>query len=87
MNVYEIRCLLVSSFFFLINIEFWHSGMICVLIWVFLFIVIWAPYLKRLKDKIFRTKGMLNMIPMELITKNENLKQLFLAGDILQGVK
>ena len=27
-------------FFFLINIEFWHSGMICVLIWVFLFIVI-----------------------------------------------
>ena len=51
------------------------------------FILLWLPYRKNLSDKIFRTKGMLNMIPMEIITKNENLKALFLAGDILQGVK
>lgn len=51
------------------------------------FVLLWLPYRKNLNDKIFRTKGMLNMIPMEIITKNENLKELFLKGDILQGVK
>lgn len=54
---------------------------------LFVFLALWLPYRKNLSDKIFRTKGMLNMIPMEIITKNENLKALFLAGDILQGVK
>ena len=54
---------------------------------LFVFVVLWLPYRKNLSDKIFRTKGMLNMIPMEIITKNENLKSMFLEGGILQGVK
>jgi len=53
----------------------------------FIFFVIWSPYLRRLKEKIFRTKGMLNMIPMNIITKNENLKNVFIQGNILQAVK
>jgi len=54
----------------------------------FAFLILWLPYLKGLQDKIFRTKGMLNMIPMELITKNANLRRLFAqSGDILQAVK
>jgi PAS domain S-box-containing protein len=52
-----------------------------------IFFFIWIPYLKRLKEKIFRTKGMLNMIPMNIITKNESLKNEFIQGDILQAVK
>lgn len=48
---------------------------------------IWLPYLRNLSNKIFRTKGMLNMIPMEIISKNENLKNLFIQGDLLQAVK
>jgi PAS domain S-box-containing protein len=55
---------------------------------VIAFLILWLPYLKGLQDKIFRTKGMLNMIPMELITKNANLRRLFAqSGDILQAVK
>lgn len=53
----------------------------------FVFVILWLPYRKNLGDKIFRTKGMLNMIPMEIITKNESLKNTFLDGGILQGVK
>ena len=60
---------------------------IYILFCVFVFVILWLPYRKNLSDKIFRTKGMLNMIPMDIITKNEGLKNLFLAGDILQGVK
>jgi len=61
-----------------------------VLFLVFCFLVfffLWQPYLKNLKDKIFRTKGMLNMIPMDIISKNESLRALFLSGNILQAVK
>mmetsp|Transcript_69131 Transcript_69131/g.104234 ORF Transcript_69131/g.104234 Transcript_69131/m.104234 type:complete len:103 (+) Transcript_69131:599-907(+) len=51
------------------------------------FLVIWSPYLNNLNTKIWRTKGMLNMIPMDIISKNENLKNAFISGDILQAVK
>ena len=30
---------------------------------------------------------MLNMIPMEIIKRNENLRNAFTSGDILQAVK
>ncbi len=60
---------------------------IFILLVVFVFVFVWMRYLKGLNDKIFRTKGMLNMIPMDIISKNENLKQLFFGGDILQAVK
>ena len=51
------------------------------------FFALWQPYLKNLNDNIFRTKGMLSMIPMDIISKNENLRTLFLTGNILQAVK
>ena len=54
---------------------------------VFIYIFIWAPYLQNLSSKIWRTKGMLNMIPMDIISKNENLKNMFMSGDLLQAVK
>lgn len=41
---------------------------------VLLFILAWIPYLKKLNNKIWRTKGMLNMIPMDIIIRN-NLTQ------------
>ena len=65
------------------NIKF--AIFIIMLFVVFLFI--WTPYLKNLNTKIWRTKGMLNMIPMDIISKNENLKNAFISGDILQAVK
>jgi len=53
----------------------------------FVFFFLWQPYLKNLKDKIFRTKGMLNMIPMDIISKNESLKGQFLGDNIMRAVK
>jgi hypothetical protein len=53
----------------------------------FIFVLVWIPYLNNLSNKIFRTKGMLNMIPMDIISKNESLKNLFISGDLLQAVK
>jgi hypothetical protein len=35
-----------------------------------LYLVLWLPYLADLNMKIWRTKGMLNMIPMSTIIKN-----------------
>ena len=54
---------------------------------LFVFIFIWIPYLKNLNIKIWRTKGMLNMIPLEIVMKHENLKNTFIYGNILQAVK
>lgn len=52
-----------------------------------IFFGVWLPYLAKLSQKIWRTKGMLNMIPMDIITKDQNLKQAFVSGEILQAVK
>ncbi|KAL4450352.1 hypothetical protein ABPG74_009058 [Tetrahymena malaccensis] len=54
---------------------------------VIVFLGVWLPYLQQLSHKIWRTKGMLNMIPMDIITRDTNLKQAFQSGDILQAVK
>jgi len=61
----------------------------CVYIVVMLsaFLFIWIPYMRRINLKIWRTKGMLNMIPMEVINKHESLKNAFISGDILSAVK
>jgi hypothetical protein len=52
-----------------------------------IFLFLWTPYLKRVRNDIWRTKGMLNMIPMELITKNENLKNVFTSEELMQAVQ
>mmetsp|Transcript_40637 Transcript_40637/g.36083 ORF Transcript_40637/g.36083 Transcript_40637/m.36083 type:complete len:92 (+) Transcript_40637:455-730(+) len=52
-----------------------------------IFFLIWIPYLKRVRNNIWRTKGMLNMIPMSMIKSNEHLKELFTRGELLQAVQ
>ena len=57
-------------------------------IFIFLiFIFVWIPFMTNLKNNILRTKGMLNMIPMELILNNERLRNTFKTGGILKMVK
>lgn len=58
-----------------------------ILILSFVFCVIWIPYLGKVKKKIWRVKGMLNMIPMDIIANNENLKVSLISDDITQAVK
>jgi len=60
------------------------SVFIVVIILVFFFI--WSPYLESLNNKIWRTKGMLNMIPVDIITKHKNLKEAF-NNDFFHVVK
>jgi len=60
---------------------------IFIILAVLFFIFIWLPYKRGLDKKIFRTKGMLKMIPIDIIMRDENLKNRFLHGNILQAVK
>lgn len=53
----------------------------------FVFLFIWTPFVNNLNQNIWRTKGMLNMIPLEIMGKNENLKGAFLREDLLRAVK
>lgn len=52
-----------------------------------MFLFVWIPYLRNLSQKIWRTKGMLNMIPMHLISRNQDLKDAFMSNDLLHAVK
>ena len=44
----------------------------CILILIY--ILIWLPYIGALIKKIWMTKGVLNMIPIEVILKHEKLR-------------
>jgi len=52
-----------------------------------LFLFCWRPYLNSLNKSIWRTKGMLNMIPMKAFNNNKVLKEAILNGDLIQAVK
>ena len=52
-----------------------------------LLIFVWMPYLTRLTRQIFRTKGLLNMIPMTILQKNKSLRETFTSNAILNAVK
>ena len=52
-----------------------------------LFLCIWTPYLNKLSLKIWKTKGMLNMIPQDIIKKNVVLEEHILSKNILQAIK
>jgi len=54
---------------------------------IFTFFGIWAPYLNNLSKKIWKTKGMLNMIPIDIIKGNSILEDHILAKDILNAMK
>lgn len=73
-------------FDYMLTIEKIKCGLFIAVVFI-LFIMIWGPYLRALSRKIWRTKGMLNMIPMELISKNEVLKKKFISGDLLKAVR
>lgn len=52
-----------------------------------IFFCIWAPYLRHLGKKIWRTKGMLNMIPMDIIKTNPVLEENILSKNIFNAMK
>jgi hypothetical protein len=56
-----------------------------VLILICLFV--WRPYIKNLNSNIWRTKGMLSMIPIEVFQQNDNLLKEIMKGDLIKAVK
>jgi len=50
-------------------------------------LIVWIPYLGKLKNQIFRTKGLLNMIPMTMLKKNRNLREIFRSNEILKAIR
>jgi hypothetical protein len=52
-----------------------------------IFIFIWRPYVKSLNQNIWRTKGMLSMIPMDVILNNDSLKSAMMNGELVKAVK
>ena len=50
------------------------AGSLFVGIILFCWEFIWSEYLEELNVKIWRTKGLLNLIPMRIITANDLLK-------------
>jgi len=45
------------------------------------------PYLERLRQHIFRTKALLNMIPMSMLKKNKTLAETFVSKEVFQALK
>jgi ABC-type bacteriocin/lantibiotic exporter with double-glycine peptidase domain len=73
-----------NSYVFTIDLIIMVLG-ICILFVVCIFV--WRPYIENLNNNIWRTKGMLSMIPMQVILDNENLKQAMTSGQLMQSVK
>jgi hypothetical protein len=49
--------------------------------------LVWRRYLNNLNVKIWRTKGLLNLIPMRIITSNDLLKNEFTSGQLEKAVR
>ena len=58
-----------------------------ILLIIFIFVGVWTPYLANLSKKIWKTKGMLNMIPLDIIKNNSVLEEHILAKDIILAMK
>ncbi len=54
------------------NIETIKFSIFIVVI-VLVFLLVWIPYLSSLNNKIWRTKGMIKMIPESLLTSNQEI--------------
>jgi len=63
------------------------SGSVFILILLLCWKFIWANYLSTLNIKIWRTKGLLNLIPMRIITANNHLKNEFTSGQLENAVR
>ena len=66
--------------------EMYKLGAFILLI-IFIFVGVWTPYLANLSKKIWKTKGMLNMIPLDIIKNNSVLEEHILAKDIILAMK
>ena len=73
-----------NSYVFSIDLVIIILG-IAILFFVCLFV--WRPYIENLNNNIWRTKGMLSMIPMQVILENDGLKQAMTSGQLMQSVK
>ena len=51
------------------------------------FFLLFRPYIISLNNYIWKTKGMLNMIPLEVLNKYQNLKDIIISRDIINAVK
>jgi len=74
---------------YLDTVEMVEQIKIIVFLVVLLVLVIFVllPYLERLKQQIFRTKALLNMIPMSMIKKNKTLQEMFVSKEIFKALK
>lgn len=72
------------AYTFLVNIIIVLVSAVLLLV---LFLFVWRPYLKNLNNNIWRTKGMLSMIPMKAIQDNKALESAIIEGDLVQAVK
>lgn len=70
---YQLVLIICSTIFLVIVVGFWR--------------LIWTIYIEELNNKIWRTKGMLNIIPMRIITANELLKNEFASGQLEKAVR
>ena len=83
-NSYEQSMTKYIAYIFLVNIA---SVVGSAVFLIFLYIVVWNPYLNNLNNNIWRTKGMLGMIPMRAIQNNNALEKAIIEGDLIQAVK
>jgi len=62
--------------------------LIVFLVVLFILVVFFIlPYFGRLKQQIFRTKALLNMIPMSMIKKNRTLQEMFVSKEVFEALK
>lgn len=59
---------------------------VLIIILVMIYVFVWVPYTTDLKFKIWRTNGMLNMIPISIVTKNERLCNKMVNDHIFESV-
>lgn len=59
----------------------------CIIIGLSVFFLLWIPYVNNMNATMRRVRGMLNMIPMNVISKNEILKKELTDGELLKAVR
>jgi len=86
----QLTTLYLTSFYAFLNTYLNYQKIIYaifIILMVAIYFFIWVPYLGNLSVKLWRTKGMLNMIPMEIIKESPSLKEHFSSQSLLQSVK
>jgi hypothetical protein len=50
-----------------------------ILVLVAIYIFAWFPYIGALIKKVYMTKGVLNMVPIDVILRNDKLRHAFIT--------